>query len=68
MYVLNLIDEQGRLKEVQYIFGRKAGQGDSHGYSYLGARKEYKKLGDEMGFDKLQRNLSALERMLSKCK
>ena len=37
--VFNIIDEQGRLKAVDFYNNGFIGQSDSHGFSYLEARK-----------------------------
>jgi len=52
--VINVLDEAQRLMEVTFYDMRKgkgSSQGNSHTMSYLGARNQYKELGDIMGLE-----------------
>ena len=44
------LNRNERLKGIEFFSGK--GVDKSHGYSYLHAREEYKKMGQEMGFEK----------------
>ena len=51
MYVLNILDESNRFVKVKYFNNNRTGQDNSHTYSYLYSRQEYKKMGDIMGLE-----------------
>ena len=54
MQVVNYKDEKNRLYKVKFFDNGINGQIDSHGYSYMKLRNEYKKLGDKMGFEAME--------------
>jgi len=51
MRFINIIDEKGRFVGLKVFPDEPAGQQDSHAYSYLFAREQYKSMGDVMGLE-----------------
>ena len=51
MEFVNCFDEQNRFMSLKVFDNHKSLQIDSHGLSYLGARKQYQEMGYVMGFD-----------------
>ena len=62
MYFMNILDEKQRFVRLDIYDNGKTGQADSHTYSYLFCREQYKEMGDIMGLDKLVYSLSTTEK------
>ena len=72
MEVFNILDEQDRIKRIEFIYTDRVGQYDSHGMSYLAMRDFLKKhkTGEAMGIDRLvlvEEDMAHLEELRDFC-